>query len=145
MANRNFKLYSVDSGFNFQEFIDFAEDFGKKRKNFKDFLRRWLKKQAEYVIAEAEERTPIDTGELLKGWQPAEVHIQGNDMSIYFINDTYYSSWVEYGHAKPYKGIGTPGTEDWVEGRFMLTVPLQKFIDDLPKEFEAAFWKYMGA
>lgn len=145
MAKRNFKLYSVDSGFNFQEFIDFAEDFDKKRKNFKDFLRRWLKKQAEYVVAEAEERTPIDTGELLKGWRPAEVHITGNEVAIYFINDTYYSGWVEYGHAKPYKGIGTPGTADWVDGRFMLTVPLQKFIDDLPKEFEAAFWKYMGA
>lgn len=140
---RTYPLINGDTGFDFSEFSDFAKEFKIKSKNFKMWLRRWCDKKAKEVLSQAVARTPWDTGYLATHWESPKIHITGNEVAIYFENTAYYASWVEYGHAKPYKGIGTPGTPDWVDGRFMLTVPLNDFVNDMPAEFEQAFWQYL--
>lgn len=145
----NFNYYSSAGSFDFKEFVEFVELFDIKATNFKTWVRRWFKKKVEEVLAEAKSRTPIRTGQLLESWQPVKISIKGNEIMAIFMNTAVnqdgieYGGWVEYGHAKPYHAGEPPGSENWVEGRFMLTVPLQQFYNDMPQEFEEAFWEYM--
>lgn len=129
--------------FDFSEFIEFAAEFNVKAKNFKSWIRRWCQKQAKIVLNGAKERTPVDTGLLLASWQDPIISINGNVVEIVFENSAEYAGWVEYGHATPGNAGTPPGGPNWVEGRFMLTVPLQDFQRDLPAEFENGMFEYL--
>lgn len=145
----NFNYYSSAGNFDFKEFVDFVTLFNIKSTSFTSWVRRWFKKKAEQVLQEAKGRTPVNTGQLLESWQPVKISIKNNEITAIFMNTAVnqdgieYAGWVEYGHAKPYHAGEPPGSENWVEGRFMLTVPLQQLYNDLPQEFEAAFWEYL--
>ena len=137
------------SYFDFSEFMWFAKEFDFKTKNFKEFTRYWFKKWGNEILAEAKKRTPVRTGELLDSWEPVKASIKGDKIILTIENTSDYASYVEYGHAVPHRGLeagsdrAKPGDSDWVNGRFMLTVPVQQFLRDLPAEYEEAFWKYM--
>lgn len=137
------------ANFDFSEFRDFYLEFDSKVKNFKEWMRWFLRKEAEPVLQEAIKRTPVDTGLLKASWQPVRISIKGDEIMAVFENfamnsvEVEYGGWVEHGHAKPYKAGASPGSKDWVDGKFMLTVPLNRFLEELPEKFEADFWRYM--
>jgi hypothetical protein len=51
----------------------------------------------------------------------------------------YYADFVEYGHAKPYKSGAAPGSADWVQGYFMMTVSLDYIYRTMPARFNTEF------
>jgi hypothetical protein len=55
----------------------------------------------------------------------------------------YYSTFVEYGHAKPYKSGALPGSKDWVVGSFMMTITLDEVERNLPLRFDAKFKTFL--
>lgn len=74
-------------------------------------------------ITDVKKNTPVDTGLLQSNWTGGvrksagyyfakTIPIIGNSQTVE--NNTYYASWVEYGHRGPY-GNG------WVQGRFYNT------------------------
>ena len=131
------------ANFDFSEFTEFTKEFGVKTKNFKSWIRRWCLNKAKVVLDEAKGRTPIDTGNLLASWNDPIISINGNQLEIVFSNNAEYAGWVEYGHATPFHAGESPGGEHWVEGRFMLTVPLQDFVNDFAKDFEDGVFDYL--
>jgi hypothetical protein len=55
-----------------------------------------------------------------------------------------YATYVEYGHAKPYKsGIAAYGGPDWVDGYFMMTASIAVIERKMPIRFESEFRKFL--
>jgi hypothetical protein len=94
-------------------------------------------------MAEVKPRTPVDTGDLRNHWQVGRVFRVGDTLSVQIVNSMYYASYVEYGHAKPYKSGAGPGSVDWVEGYFMMTVSEEKIRTTMPRRFESALATYL--
>lgn len=127
------------SGFNYRQYSAFVDNLENVDNQFSQWLYAWALLQAKKVNDSAKRRTPVDTGTLKSSWLPPRIDLTGNSVRITFENTAEYSGWVEYGHAKPYKsGVGE-GDADWVNGRFMITVPLQIFLDDVGSQFGTDF------
>ena len=62
---------------------------------------------------------------------------------MWFVNPMYYATFVEYGHAKPYKAGAAPGSADWVEGYFMMTVSLEVIQRNMPARFNKEFDQFI--
>lgn len=102
------------------------------------WLTMFLQEQAEIFLEKIRLRTPVDSGRLQESWKLESIRWQGNALVAQFLNDANdgrasYASFVEYGHAKPYKsGLAEPGTSDWVMGAFMLTFTVQEMEKLIP-------------
>lgn len=131
------------SGFNYRQYSAFVDGLSAATTYFPQWLQSWATTQALKINREAKKRTPIYTGDLLNSWISPKIEMNGTSVKITFENTAPYSGWVEYGHAKPYKsGVGE-GDADWVDGKFMITVPLQIFLDDVNKQFGLNFTKWL--
>ena len=94
-------------------------------------------------IAEVKPRTPVDTGDLRNHWKLDGITRSGNTLNVWFVNSMYYATFVEYGHAKPYKSGAQEGSDDWVEGYFMMTVSLEIIQRNMPARFDREFIKFV--
>lgn len=101
------------------------------------------------VLAETIQRTPVPTGLLKAAWKISGVERAGDNFIVTIINTANYASFVEYGHhqevGRYVPAIGKKLVEPWVEGKHMITVPLERMqkkldnildkeIDDLLKQ-----------
>lgn len=94
------------------------------------WIRELLYEVALRALARTKRNTPTDTGELRRSWQIGNVVRKGNAYEIELYNNTYYASFVEYGHR-----TGKDLTK-WVEGRFMMTISMKAIEKQLPKYIE---------
>lgn len=114
-----------------------------------DFIRWLLPKIQQEIIGKVKLRTPVNSGDLRRRWQPGEIRITGNVIEAEVINDLEYASDVEYGFrshfvpgywegntfvyskgAKTGMQVGPPGGR--VPGRFMLKISLEEMERELP-------------
>lgn len=132
------------SGFDYSQFQQFRDNFNTLSKEFETWLHGFLYEQGLRFISKVKPRTPVDTGDLRNHWQLGPtITRMGDVFHCWFINTMEYASFVEYGHAKPYKSGAGPGSTDWVEGYFMMTVSLEEVQREMPKRFDAAFEQYL--
>lgn len=129
-------------GFDYSEFIKFYENMQNFSTSFTSWLKQFIYKQGLKFIQEVRNLTPVDTGDLRNHWMIESVRVVGDDVQCWFVNSMEYATFVEYGHAKPYKSGAAPGSEDWVDGYFMMTISLDKIYSEMPKEFDAEFIKF---
>lgn len=130
-------------GFDFSEFEKFTKNFKSMQRQFDEWLYSFLMKEGLKFIREVKRRTPVDTGDLRQHWKISHIeHIAGG-VKVWFINTMYYATFVEYGHAKPYKSGAAPGSKDWVEGYFMMTISLDNIQRSLPRRFDAQFMQFI--
>lgn len=111
--------------FDFRELEQFATNLKAMRKRMPAFMDGCIKELANRLLAKVVPRTPVDKGELRRGWTLGPIHYEGNSVSIEVINPVDYSLYVEHGH-RTANGLG------WVEGRFMLTISEQELERELP-------------
>ena len=133
-------------GLNYKEFREYEKRFERFRKGYPDFLRSFLAQYGQKFIDLVKSYTPVDTGKLINDWKLGDIEVspRGVNCKIWYENSTYYASYVELGHAKPYKsGIAVEGGPDWVNGFFMVTISLEEIQWILPREYDRAFKKYM--
>lgn len=130
-------------GFNFTEFQRYRNNFNKMYLQFDAWLTNFLLQQGMRFIAGVKPRTPVDTGDLRNHWQLDGISREGNVLKCWFVNSMYYATFVEYGHAKPYKAGAAEGSPDWVEGYFMMTVTLDQIQRAMPARFDAAFKQFL--
>lgn len=121
--------------FDYSEFQKFRNNFAKFTRDFDSWLHQFLLKEGMRFIAEVKPRTPVDTGDLRNHWKLDGITRAGDTLQVWFVNPMYYATFVEYGHAKPYKAGAAEGSADWVEGYFMMTVSLEIIYRSMPARF----------
>lgn len=129
--------------FDYSGFEDYRNKFAKLTREFDTWLHKFLLKEGMRFIAEVKPRTPVDTGDLRNHWKLDGISRSGDTLQVWFVNPMYYATFVEYGHAKPYKSGAAPGSDDWVEGYFMMTVSLEIIQRNMPARFNQAFEAYL--
>lgn len=125
--------------FDYSEFENYRNKFARFTREFDIWLHKFLLKEGQRFIAEVKPRTPVDTGDLRNHWKLDGITREGNELRVWFVNPMYYATFVEYGHAKPYKAGAQPGSADWVEGYFMMTVSLEIIQRNMPARFNQQF------
>lgn len=125
--------------FDYSEFRRLRNNFAKLTREFDSWLHKFLLDEGMRFIREVKRRTPVDTGDLRNHWAIEGITRTGNLLQVTFVNPMHYASFVEYGHAKPYRAGAEPGSSDWVEGYFMMTVSLQVIQRAMPARFNQQF------
>ena len=130
-------------GLDYSEFQKFRDSFETFTNEFEKWIYQFLLKEGQRFIREVKHRTPVDTGDLRNHWKLDGITRDGDTLRVWFVNPMYYATFVEYGHAKPYKSGAQPGSADWVEGYFMMTVSLQVIQRNMPARFDSEFIKFI--
>lgn len=118
--------------FDFGEFEKLAKSFKKAvdERVIERFIQDFLLEMAMRSLRRIKKRTPVDSGELRRNWKVGRVVRQGSSYVVEIYNNTDYASFVEFGHR-----TGADLTK-WVEGRFMMTIPMQEIERELPRYLE---------
>ena len=132
-------------GFDYSQFEQFRNNFSKFTRQFELWLNQFLLKEGMRFISEVKHRTPVDTGDLRNHWKLEGITRKGDTLQVWFVNTMYYASFVEYGHAKPYKSGASQGSADWVDGYFMMTVSLEVIERNLPSRFNKQFEAFIAS
>lgn len=132
-------------GFDYSQFEKFRNSFAKLTREFDTWIQQFLLQEGMRFIREVKSRTPVDTGDLRNHWKLDGITRNGDTLQVWFVNTMYYASFVEYGHAKPYKSGAAAGSDDWVDGYFMMTVSLQVVQSKMPARFDKAFEKFLAS
>lgn len=130
-------------GFDFHELRQFRDDFQTVSTLFDAWLMGFLLNEGLRFIARVKPRTPVDTGDLRNHWSISSISRLGDELFVWLINPMYYATFVEYGHAKPYKSGATEGSPDWVDGYFMMTVSIDFIRRNMPRRFDSEFAKFV--
>lgn len=129
----------------YSEFQKLRNNFAKLTREFDGWIHRFLLNEGMRFLAEVKRRTPVDTGDLRNHWKLDGITRSGDTLQVWFVNPMYYATFVEYGHAKPYKSGAEPGSDDWVEGYFMMTVSLDIIYRNMPARFNREFEKFLAS
>ena len=129
--------------FDYSDFQNYRNNFAQFTREFDHWLHVFLLKEGQRFIAEVKPRTPVDTGDLRNHWKLDGITRDGDELKVWFVNPMYYATFVEYGHAKPYKAGAAPGSADWVEGYFMMTVSLEIIQRNMPARLNKAFDQFI--
>lgn len=132
-------------GLDYSEFKQFRDNFAKLTREFDSWMHQFLLKEGMRFIAEVKPRTPVDTGDLRNHWKLDGITRSGDTLQVWFVNPMYYATFVEYGHAKPYKAGAAEGSADWVEGYFMMTVSLEIIQRTMPARFNKEFQAFLAS
>lgn len=127
----------------YSEFQNYRNNFAKFTREFDSWMHQFLLKEGMRFIAEVKPRTPVDTGDLRNHWKLDGITRSGDTLQVWFVNPMEYATHVEYGHAKPYKAGATEGSDDWVEGYFMMTVSLEIIQRNMPARFNQQFQAFL--
>lgn len=132
-------------GFDYSEFEKATKRFSVLSAEFEFWIYNFLLREGERFIANVKRRTPVDTGDLRNHWKLDGITREGEQLQVWFVNSMHYASFVEYGHAKPYKSGAAPGSSDWVEGYFMMTVSLDYIKRTMPSRFNQQFKQFLAS
>ena len=132
-------------GLDYSEFKQFRDNFAKLTREFDSWIHKFLLKEGMRFIAEVKPRTPVDTGDLRNHWKLDGMTRDGDTLRVWFVNSMHYATFVEYGHAKPYKSGASPGSSDWVDGYFMMTVSLSIIEKNMPARFNKQFEAFLAS
>ena len=131
--------------FDYTDFQNHRNNFANMARKFDAWLREFMLQEGLRFIRDVKVRTPVDTGDLRNHWQLSKIYQTGDLIAVEFVNPMQYATFVEYGHAKPYKAGATEGSTDWVEGYFMMTVALEDIYRAMPRRFDAEFTKFLAS
>lgn len=131
--------------FDYTDFQNHRNNFANMAMKFDAWLRAFMLQEGLRFIRDVKVRTPVDTGDLRNHWQLSKIYRTGDAIAVEFVNPMRYATFVEYGHAKPYKSGATEGSADWVEGYFMMTVALEDIYRAMPTRFDAEFSKFLAS
>jgi len=127
--------------FDFEELVTLQKLLKGMEKEIPNFLEYCIWEIANRLLAKVVPRTPVDSGELRRGWTFGPVRRVNGGFEVELINAVEYALYVEFGHR-------TSNHMGWVEGRFMLTISEKELERELPgilkRKQEAFINKYLG-
>lgn len=102
-----------------------AKDLREMQQAIPAFVEACVREVAGRLLAKVVLRTPVDSGELRRGWIIGRVFRTPTGFEVEVTNYVEYAPYVEFGHrTRDHKG--------WVEGRFMLTISEKELEQELP-------------
>ena len=142
---------------NFNAIKEYAANFKRivRDNEAQKFVEEFLTEVAYLVVSQAVYRTPVDTGALRAAWQIGDLSVVdksgsmvdlslndlvsqittvGNSLEIEILNGMEYANFVEYGHRTRAGG--------WVNGRYMITVPLDEMEREITELYEIAIQRW---
>lgn len=123
--------------FEFGELKQFQRKLAEMDQSFPGFVEECIRELVGRLLAKTIARTPVDTGDLRRGWTIGPIQRVGDDYQVEIVNPMEYATYVEYGHrTKDHKG--------WVEGRFMLTVSQAELEREMPAFLEQKLQQFMN-
>jgi HK97 gp10 family phage protein len=112
------------------------------------FSESAVKELAARLLRKVKSITPTKTGELKRNWQVGEVNKNGDIYEIEVFNQTEYAEYVEYGHRQTpgryVPAIGKRLKNNWVKGKFMLTISTKELEADAPKIIEKKLQQFLA-
>ncbi|GAB2570170.1 HK97 gp10 family phage protein [Levilactobacillus fujinensis] len=121
------------------EFQAWAKEVQAKASNaaqLKSELQQSLKRVGVQAMRRVSNSTPVDTGNLRRGWNIEGPFIGGTIISLQLSNNVEYAPFIENGHR-------TRGGGGWVEGRFMLRDTVEAVSGELPGLLTPGFMRAM--
>lgn len=122
--------------FDFSEVKKFHDNLKVMHRAWPDFMEECTIELANRLLAKVVPRTPVDEGELRRGWVINHVRLSSGGAEVEVINYVYYYPYVEFGHR-------TADHKGWVEGRFMMTISEQELERELPAIMERKVKKFI--
>lgn len=123
--------------FHFEELKQFQQKLAEMDREYTEFAEECIRELAGRLLAKTIARTPVDTGDLRRGWTIGPIQRVGNDYLVEIINPMEYATYVEYGHR-------TRNLMGWVEGRFMLTISQEELEAEMPAFLEQKIQQFMN-
>lgn len=124
-------------GFDYRELEKYIKNFQKASDHFEQWLISFLQENANWLLKQTVESTPVDTGNLRRQWRITKVRkLSSENIGFALVNYADYASYVELGHT-------TRNRKNWVEGYYMCTISMKKLEQYLPRRFEKEFMIYM--
>ena len=152
------------SGFDYEEFKNYAANLGKTEKDFQTWLKTFLLKEAQKVVRYAKQRQravgAIDTGAMINSWYigkqkislmqtggtsksgAAKVTIDPENSTVADIKVVGSYLEVTIGNPMEYASFIEYGQRSYV-GKFILTVSIALVYSALPSDFERDFIKFL--
>lgn len=107
---------------------DYTKLFKDGVREFDKFCGRFLAEEAENIVNQAKERSPVDTGALRESWYADYKKIDKKEVSIN--NPQEYASYIEY------------GTKRGIKAHNMVTVPVNYYKTNVDARFKEALDDY---
>lgn len=121
----------------FSQLYKLRDGLGAMQKDVAAFIVDCIRELANRLLAKTVPRTPVDMGELRRGWTIGEVVVTSVGAEIEVFNPVYYSPYIEYGHR-------TPNHKGWVEGQFMMTISIEELERELPAILERKMSRFIA-
>lgn len=93
-----------------------------------------MRKLAAESTRKVKARTPVDTGNLRRGWSTSGMSYGGTGFSFELENNVNYAPFVENGHR-------TRGGKGWVNGQFFLKKTVVEIQGEFPEIWQPIFDK----
>lgn len=123
--------------FEFGELKEFQKKLERMGQNFDAFVEECIRELAARLLAKTIARTPVDTGDLRRGWTIGAIQRVGDNFLVEIINPVEYAMYAEFGHR-------TRNHTGWVEGRFMLTISEAELEREMPAILNRKLQQFMN-
>lgn len=111
--------------FNMTDLLKLRDSLGKLVGKEQDIAEGACKECARQLLTRTIKRTPVNKGQLRRGWTTTKPEKTGTGVTIEMINNVKYAPYVEYGHRQQpgrfVPAIGKRLKKSWVPGQFMMT------------------------
>lgn len=133
----------------FSELDKFKESLKVTANDYDDFLKKFLAKLANRIIASAKKKQSgdderyraFDTGAMTSAWEVSRIEGRGKNIYAVLHNGMEYATEIEYGHRIVRNGVEV----GYYNGRFMLTTSIDYINRQLPLRYEKEFRKFCQA
>lgn len=107
---------------------EYIENLKSAKRDYRNFVGKFLVKEGQKVLNEAKRRTPVDTGALRTKWKMNTSKLDRNELILE--NGQEYASYVEYGTKK-------------MDARNMISVPLNRLNQTIGTKFDQSLSNYL--
>lgn len=125
-------------GFDYSKFKKFVKTVEDVQREFDDFLKQFLLKQAMIALRLTKPRTPVDTGHLRNSWEISDVQVYFDFITVSLINPVEYASFMENGFT-----YHTKNGYRRYPGHHMAELSILQVRQQMPSKFSRAFEQWL--
>jgi hypothetical protein len=125
-------------GFDYSQFRKLVKNMESVQREFDQFLKDFLLKQALIALRLVKPRTPVDTGHLRNSWELTDVQIFDSYLIVSLVNPVEYASFMENGFV-----YHTKEGDKRYPGHHMAELSILQVQQQMPAKFDRAFKNWL--